>query len=487
MAIRICIKYVGIITFVLSLVACRTQKEYTTNDMNLPKVFQLPDSISQELDSTLIPRKELFKDSVLSRLIEYAFKNNFDLRTANKEIAINDEFYKQSKAAFFPTLNLNLLSIEKEWSSQNTTNSPKSGWYDHTGNEPPKNGFVSTSSFGSTAVMDWEVDIWGKLRNQKKSARALYRQSYVARKAIQTELVATVAEDYYTLVRLNEQLEVAQKNYKFRDSTLKMIKLLYTAGEVSVLAVQQSKSQVFETSTLISELKETREIQENNLRLLIGKLPGKIDLGSALSMEESAYEEVQELPLYLVQNRPDVQVSRYGLSAANARVGVTQAQRLPNLTISLEGGLESLLPQNWFNIPGSLLGSIAGGLTAPLFNGHKLKTQFEVAKLERDEAEIDFQRNVYGAIVDVRNTLISLKRLEDQLEIAKKKQLVAQKALKSSRMLFQSGFADYLEVITAQGEAMDTELNLVTTKTNLLTTRIQLYRALGGGWKQEEQ
>src|SRR5690606_13066608 len=230
---------------------------------------------------------------------------------------------------------------------------------------------------------------------------ALYQQSYVARKVIQTELVATVAEDYYTLLRLDEQLEVAQKNHKFRDSTLRMIKLLYDAGEVSALAVQQSEIQVLEASALMSQLKETSEIQENNLRLLVGELPGQVERGISSSMDELPYSEVRILPLYLVQNRPDVQVSLYGLTAANARVGVTQAQRLPNFSISLEGGLESLLPQNWFNIPGSLLGSIVGGITAPLLNGRKLTTEFEVAKLERDKAEINFQRNVYGAIVEI--------------------------------------------------------------------------------------
>lgn len=484
---RICIKYIMVISLIISLVACSAKKDYTTKDMELPEVFRLPDSISQIPDSVLIPRNKLFKDSALSRLIENAFKNNFELRIADKDIAINDEYYKESKVAVFPTLNLNLLNIEREWSSKNSTNSPESGWYEHRGTDPPENGFINSSSVSSTAVLDWEIDIWGKLRNQKMGAQALYQQSYVARKVIQTELVATVAEDYYTLLRLDEQLEVAQKNHKFRDSTMQMIKLLYNAGEVSALAVQQSEIQVLEASALMSQLEETREIQENNLRLLVGELPGIVERGSSSTMEDLPYGEVRILPLYLVQNRPDVQVSLYGLTAANARVGVTQAQRLPNVSISVEGGLESLLPQNWFNIPGSLFGGIVGGITAPLLNGRKFKTEFEVAKLERDIAEIDFQRKVYGAVVDVRNTLVSLERLDDQLDIAMQKQEVAQNALKSSRMLFQSGFADYLEVIRAQGEALETELNLVTTKTNLLTARIHLYRALGGGWELEEE
>src|SRR5699024_9037705 len=158
---------------------------------------------------------------------------------------------------------------------------------------------------------------------------------------------------------------------------------------------------------LISKLSEQRTIQENNLRLLVGKLPGSIERKTTLTYEDSLYREVKELPLYLVQNRPDVIVSQYGLTAANARVGVTQAQRYPNLVISAEGGLESLLPQNWFNIPGSLFGQFIGGLALPLFNGRELKTEYEVALYERDEAEINFQRNVYEAIVDRKSTRLN--------------------------------------------------------------------------------
>lgn len=464
------------------LMACGAHKNYTSKDMDLPEEFELPDSVSNNLDSVLISRDMLFKDTVLVKIIDKAFAHNFDVRNANKQIEINDAYFKQSKAAYYPELNLNLLGIEREWRSQYSRQSPSGKWYDHKGTEAPKNNFVSKSSYYSTAALNWELDIWGKLRDQKVGARALYDQSQVAKRMIETQLVSTVAEDYYSLLMLDEQLDVAQKNHKFRDSTLSMIQLLYNSGEVTALAVQQSQTQVLEASTLISQLKERRAVKENNLRLLIGSLPGVIDRGN-LSMADSTYKDVKELPLFLVQNRPDVLVSQYELIAANARVGVTQAQRLPNLTISLEAGVESLLPENWFNIPGSLLGGIAGGLTAPVLNGRRLKTEFEVAKLEREMTEIDFQRNVYEAIVDVENTLISIKRLEEQLVIATLNQSVAQKALKNSRMLFQSGFADYIEVITTQREAMESELNLVNTRANLLITRIQLFRALGGGWK----
>lgn len=472
-----------VITGLLLLAGCGAQKEYTTEDMELPEIFKLPDSMEQNLEETLISRDQFFRDSTLTDLIEEALKNNFDIRIADKEMAINETFYKQSKAAFYPQVNLNLFSIERRWYSKNSRNSPNSNWYDHKNRTPSTNLFLERADHYSNVALDWEIDIWGKLRNQKKIASTLYQQSKVARRALQTELIATVAEDYYSLLSLDEQIEVAKENHKFRDSTLTMIKLLYDSGEVTALAVQQSQTQVLEASSLISKLSEERTILDNNLRLLIGKLPGIVDRKATLRVNDTTYERVKELPLYLVQNRPDVLISQYDLSVANNRVGVTQAQRLPNLTISADAGLESLLPQNWFNIPGSLFGQFIGGLTAPVFNGRKLKTQYEVALYERDEAEINFQRNVYEAVVDVRNTLTSLSHLEEQLEIADVQQLVAKKALANSRMLFSSGFADYLEVITAQSEALETELNLVQTKAALLSMRIQLYRALGGGWK----
>lgn len=476
-------KYIFILGCIYILAACSSSQSYTASDMDLPEEFQIPDSVAINMDTILIARNKLFKDTVLVNLIDKAFKHNFDLRTVNKEIEINDAYYKQSKAAFYPELNLNLLGIEKEWRSRNSRQNPESRWYAREGKEAPQDGYVSRSTHYTTAALNWEIDIWGKIRNQKKSAAALYEQSKVAKKTLQTQLVSTVAQDYYSLLMLDEQLAVAEKNHKFRDSTLSMIRLLYSAGEVTALAVQQSQSQVLEASRLISQLKERREIQENNLRLLTGQLPGNTQRGIGLSFEDVTYENVKEIPLYMIQNRPDVLVSQYGLIAANARVGVAQAQRLPNLSISLTGGVESLLAENWFNIPGSLLGGITGGLTQPVFRGRRLKTQYEVAKIEREIAEIDFQRKVYEAIVDVENILISIKRLEEQFDIAVVNQLVAQQALQNSRMLFQSGFADYLEVITAQGEAMQTELNLADTKASLLTAQIQLYRALGGGWE----
>lgn len=476
------INFVILIGCLSLIISCGIKKDFSSPSINLPESYQLPDSIGENLDESMIPRYYFFKDSVLKSLINTALAKNFDMRMADKKIAVEEALYKQSKAAFYPNVNLNMFTIERRWFSEKSRYSPSGKWYEHQNKTPERNLFMERADNYSYLILDWEADIWGKLRNQKQSAYTLYQQSHLARRALQTQLVATVAEDYYTLLMLDEQLKVAEKNHRYRDSTLTMVNLLYQAGEVSALAVQQTQTQVLDASSLISNLKADRSILENNLKLLIGERPGKIRRNFTLEVDDTFYEEVKELPLYLIQNRPDVLVSQYGLMSANAKVGVAQAQRWPTLKITLNGGFSSLLPENWFEIPGSLFGSIVGGMTSPVFRSRKLKTDYEVASLQRDQAEIDFQRNVYEAVVDVENTLTSLKRMEDQLEIATVKQLVAQRALRNSRMLFQSGFANYLEVITAQSEAMATELDLVRTKADLLTLRIQLYRALGGGW-----
>jgi outer membrane protein TolC len=189
------------------------------------------------------------------------------------------------------------------------------------------------------------------------------------------------------------------------------------------------------------------------------------------------------MPLYLVQNRPDVLASEYALIAANAEAGVAQAYRFPNITIDLTGGMNGMLAENWFSIPGSLFGGVIGGITQPLLGKRKLKTDYEVAKLKRDKAEIAFQKTVYQAVTDAENAGTSIARISEQLAIAHEEVDVARKGVRSAVMLFRSGFATYLEIITAQSHELESELNLASLKQQLFSARVQLYRSLGGGWQ----
>jgi outer membrane protein TolC len=234
---------------------------------------------------------------------------------------------------------------------------------------------------------------------------------------------------------------------------------------------------------LIPSLKQQIAVQENAISLLTGQFPQDIERQAKLATVE--YEETLSVgvPLYMVNYRPDVKAAELELKAKNAAVGVAQTNRYPELTIDLSGGVNSMLGKNWFDIPGSLFGSVIGKLAAPIFNNRKLKTDFEVAKLERNKAEINLQKTVYTAITEVTDALNNLSTIDEQIEIAEEQVSTSRLGVKQSNLLFNSGYATYIEVINAQKNMLDNELNLNKLKQNKLLSRVQLYKSLGGGWK----
>ena len=185
----------------------------------------------------------------------------------------------------------------------------------------------------------------------------------------------------------------------------------------------------------------------------------------------------------MIDNRPDVRAKKLELLKRNANVGVAQTAQYPQLRIDLDFGVNAMLMRNWLNIPGALFGDLIGNLSQPIFNKRRLKTNFEVAKLNRDKAEIDFQRTVYNAAREVSDALITINSLHEQFDIIEEQVITTELAIRQSDMLFNSGYASYLEVITAQRDALNSELKYNEIRHGLLLARIRLYRSLGGGWE----
>ena len=480
------IRYTGIALVLcgLFLSSCKVGKDYVRPDTRLPDTFR---SVSNTQDSATIadiPWSDFFTDSMLTTLIDSAIVHNYDMQTALKNIEIGQQSLQQSRAAFYPHIDAQLGGTNHQWRSRDFYSSPSSGWYDREGQAPPpENLYLYQSQYISSISMSWEVDIWGKLRRQKEGAMADYLRTFEARKAIQTRLVSDIAEGYYNLLMLDAQLEVAQRNLKLTDSTLQIVKLQRDAGEVSSLAIQQTQSQMLIAKSLIPQLEQEIVIQENSLMALTGRMPDSVYRSSALMdwRMENTYDA--GVPLLLLANRPDIKDAELALRSANAAAGVAQAYRYPSLTIDATGGLNAMLPQNWFNIPGALFGSLLSGVTQPVLSGRKLKTQHEIAKLERDKAEISFQQTVMDAVHEVTNALVMIEKLNEQYAITEQRVATAQLGVKNANLLFKAGEATYLEVITAQSSALNSELDLVAIKQQQLNAKVALYRALGGGWK----
>lgn len=465
----------------LLLTSCKVGKDYRRPHLNLPEKYRDEITPTDSVGIGNIYWRDFFVDTTLRQIIDTAIVYNYDMRKALKNIQIANQRVFQARAEFLPDVNATLGSVNRQYRSQNFYSNPSSKYYETKGKEAPENMYDYTMQHISGIGFSWELDIWGKIRRMNERTLAEYLQTYEARKLLQTQLVANIAEGYYNLLMLDAQLEVAQRNLQLTDSTLRIVKLQRDAGQVTSLAIQQTESQRLAAQSLIPQLERQVVVQENTLKALAGQLPDRIERSSSLTdflIEDSVSVGI---PLYMVSHRPDVKAAELALRAANANVGVTQAYQYPMLTIEAEGGVNSMLSKNWFNIPGSLFGSIIGNLTAPVFNKRRIKTDIEVAKLERDKAELDFQQVVLDAINEITNTLITFKKLQEEYDIAENRVKVAQLGIKQAGLLFKAGYATYLEVITAQQNAIDSELELVSLKQQLLLARVELYRALGGG------
>lgn len=457
---------------VVFLSACTLAKEYQRPELELPKQF---DRVSFADTSSIadIEWKKFFTNTSLQLLIEKGVRYNHDLLVAIKRIDIAQLQVKQSKTLQWPEVSLQLTGQITRYSDNSLGGlSLKSVL-----------GQSYIENYNAAVNISWEADIWGKIRAQKEIALREYLQTAEAAKAVQTQLVSDIAQGFFNLLMLDMQLDIAKKNLVLSDSFLVATRLLKDAGLGNALAVQQAESQKQSTALLIPQLEQNISLQENALQVLTGQLPGSIARTVSLNEIEMEDNLNTGLPVAMVSRRPDVRSAELALMIANSRVGIANANMYPALNITAGGGLESFKASNWFNIPNSLFGFAAGSIAQPIFNRHALKTEYEVSKLERDQSVTLFRQSVLQATTEVSNALVQTDKLKLQQQIAAAQVDTLHRAVFNANLLFRGDMANYLEVITAQANALQAELNLVAIQRQQLDAMVELYRALGGGWK----
>jgi multidrug efflux system outer membrane protein len=460
------------ILFFFIVVSCRTGRNYQRPSVPLPQSFEQAASVSNDTISIAdISWRDYFSDRVLRTLIDSGITRNYDLKFALRNISIAQQQVRQANWLWYPQLTAGL-----------------SGQYNRFSDNGPagiKNGALSNHSYDYLASlsMSWEIDIWGKFSRQKEASLANYLQSYEAAKAVQTRLVADIAQGYFSLLMLDQQLSETKKTLALTIDFVKLTHLLYDAGEVTYLGVQQAESQRLNTAQLVPQIEQAIQIQENSLQLLTGNLPGSVQRDVNLSDIHFNDTLATGLPVSILNRRPDVRANEMALVQANALVGVSQANMYPVLTITAGAGFESLKASNWFNIPGSLFGLAGASLVQPLLQGRQLKTQYEIAKQQREKAVIQFRESVLTADIEVSNALIQVSQLRDQENFARQRADTLTAAVSNAQLLFKNDMANYLEVITAQQTALDAQLSLAFVQRAELNARVELYRSLGGGWR----
>jgi multidrug efflux system outer membrane protein len=459
---------------ILSIVfinACSVGKRYQRPTVQLPQQFDSTAATDSSIAG--IEWRNFFKDTTLISLIDSALKNSYDLQFAVKRIEEAEAYVKQAKMNYVPTVDVAASALTSNPSNNSLDGKSLASVI----------GKNHVEDYTLSATVSWDVYSWGKIKYEKEATLANYLATYEGARTVQTTLIAEIATGYYNLLMLDEQLNIAQKNVALTDTLVNMMKLQKTAGQVTELAVQQTEVQQQTAALLIPQLEQQIAIQENTIKILSGELPSSINRTGNI---ETAYvwdNLSAGFPSELLSRRPDVRASEMALVAANANVGAAKAAMYPSLNITASGGLNAFKASKWFTMPASLFFTAAGTIAQPVLQHRELKTKYEVSAIQRDEAVINFRQSVLNAGGEVVNALVQLNKLKTQQQISSAQVDTLHKAIGNASLLFKSGLADYLEVITAQSNSLTAELNLADIQRQRLAAAVELYRALGGGWK----
>ncbi|SEW44594.1 efflux transporter outer membrane subunit [Chitinophaga arvensicola] len=452
---------------------CRVGKEYSRPVTPLPEQYRSATLPADSNNIGLLPVKTFFSDPVLQTLIDSALARNFDLQVALKNVAAAAQTARQARAGALPELNLQVQAT-RNWPSKHSLNGSLS------------EQFIGTKymdDYNANLSLSWDVIAWGKISRLKEAALASYLQTTEASKAVQTRLVSDVAQGYYNLLMLDKQMEIAEKNLALTDSTLHMMQLQFTSGQITTLAIEQTEAQRQVAAALVPKIEQEIAIQENALRILTGDLPGNITRSSRLNDIRFDMPLAAGVPAAILTQRPDVHAAELAVKAANAKAGAAQAAMYPALNITASAGVNSFKASNWLNIPGSLFETVGGSLTQPIFQRRKLKTDWETAKIDWEKSAFEFKKSVLTAVGEVSDALVKIDKLQSQQAITQVRVEKLQSATRNAGLLFQSGMATYLEVITAQSNVLQSELDLAALQRDQLSAVVDLYRSLGGGWK----
>lgn len=460
-----------------ALGGCASLDESDRPDVALPDAYRgaaVPqdDAGRSAADSVAarIPYRNFFRDPQLVRLIDSALEHNHDLQVAVKTMESARLGLGQSKLAYLPAVQLG-AEVSSARPSDN-------------GSTPLSAGEESVEEFTASFGASWELDVWGKIRSSERAALARYLGTVEAEKAVRTRLVAGVAEGYYNLLGLQRRQKVLEESLALAERTLAMLELQYEAGLVTSLGVERQQAVAAERRSSLADVRRQLVVQENALSLLCGRAPQPVDAGVELmALDAGAGGLTTGVPALLLQNRPDVKQAEMELMRAHSKAGVAAARLYPSLSISAEWGVNALRESDWFSFPGSIFSFLQGAVLQPVFQRGELKTAADQAEIERDKEEIRFRQAVLDAVREVSDALVGVTTLAAREEEVFTQVASLRRAAENSLLLFQSGMADYLDVIDAQEAVLNAELSLTDLHRERLAARTELYRALGGGWQ----
>ncbi|MCX2582163.1 efflux transporter outer membrane subunit [Pedobacter sp. MR22-3] len=461
-------KYSILIGFtILTLSACVTKK-YERPQVKSEGLYRDQNTTDTTTMADL-PWKTLFSDTTLQSLIQQGINQNLDLKQAIERIRISEATLRQSRAAFLPSLQAD-VSVTDAKQAAAALNFPAG-----------ININLETQTYRAQLSTAWEADIWGKLSSAKRSAFATLLQSDAAKRAVQTQLIATIANSYYTLLALDKQLAITEQTIKIRAQDVETMKALKEGAVVNGAAVVQSEANLYAAQVTLPDLKRSIKEAENALNIALAQAPGTVNR-TTLDQQVAFSNLHTGVSAQLLQNRPDVIAAEFGFRAAFENTNVAKTYFYPALTLTAAGGLTSLQLSNFFD--NSIFYNLVGGLTQPIFAKGANKARLTTAQANQQIAFYTFQQALLTGGQEVSNALYAYQTAEEK-EATRAKQIASlTKAVDFTKELLRySSATNYTDVLTSEQSLLTAQLSGINDRLQKLQSVVNLYRALGGGWK----
>lgn len=451
------------------LSSCMVRKEYERPQSAVDEKLFRTDMLPQDsMSIAIVSWKEIFTDPILQKHIDTALENNLDVRIAVQNIVSAEAYLKQAKAAYEPT-----LSVGPNYTFQTQSINTQFGQI------IGERRYIN--QFDITATIGWEADIWGRLKSQQKAQLAAYLGTLAAHKAVKSDLVASVASAYFQLLTFDDQKRIIQETIKIREDNLETTKALKEAGVLTEVAVQQSQALVYNAKSLLIDIDTQIALLENTVSLLMG-IPSQTIERSSLEAQKIPSSLAVGFPANLLSNRPDVMQAEFNLINAFELTNAARAQFYPALRLTGSGGVQSVDIDHLFSV-NSLFANVVGGLAQPILNRRQIKTNYEVSQANKETAYLNFRKAVLNAGKEVSDA-IKVFSVQDSFIDLKKKELDSyKKSVDFSQELVNYGMANYLEVLNASVNSLNAELNISNAEYSKMKAAVDLYQALGGGWK----
>ena len=473
-------RYIYSISFgiALLLTSCGIPK-LTQREGNITLPGNYNETSIDTTSASILEREYFFKDPQLLALIDSALVNNQEVNMLLQRIEIAKNEINIRKGEYLPFIGL-----------QAGADIDKSGSYTRNGSiersleiKPGEEFPEPLPNFGFGLTASWELDIWKKLRNAKKASVLEYLASTEGKNFLVTNLVSEIADSYYELMALDNQLVNLEKNIEIQKNALEIVKLLKDAARTTSLAVKRFEAEVHKNQSEIYMLKQKITETENRIKVLVGDASANVVRNSVTFMELEPDFINSGIPANLLTNRPDVKQAELELQAAKLNIKVARANFFPRIDLKAGIGFQSFNPGYLLITPESLAYSIAGDIVAPLINRNAIKATYKNAGARQIETAYEYEKVILHAFTEVVNQLSSLDNLEKSYELKQKQVEALTASIEISNQLFQSARADYMEVLLTQRDALEARMELIETKKDQLTSTVKLYKALGGGWK----